>query len=98
FEASIQSFTLTSHSINTSAPLLVGSVTDDQGENELIPPTSLLEFPLLAHYCNDILSAMNEIRRTTPLSIIGSLANTLNESFQRVSTAITKYFRRYKSK
>jgi len=93
FEASIQSFTLTSHSINTSAPLLVGSVTDDQGENELIPPTSLLEFPLLAHYCNDILSAMNEIRRTTPLSIIGSLANTLNESFQRVSTAITKYFR-----
>ncbi|CAG2113821.1 unnamed protein product, partial [Medioppia subpectinata] len=95
FETSIQSFTLTSHAINTSAAasLLAGAATDDQSEDELIPPTSLLEFPLLAYYCNDILAAMNEIRRTTPLATIGPLTNALNDSFQRVSNAITKYFR-----
>ena len=64
-----------------------------QSENDLIPPTSLLEFPLLAHYCNDILIGINEIRRTAPLLAFSALTNTINQSFQRISNAISKYYK-----
>ena len=64
-------------------------------QKDLIPAISLLEFPLLAQYCNDMLTALNEIRRTTPLMAISSLTNTMNDSFQRISNAISKYYRYY---
>jgi hypothetical protein len=65
----------------------------DKVDNDLEPPICLLEFPLLAQYCNDILMAMNEIRQTTPLTLITYFASTLNDSFQRVSDAICRYFK-----
>ncbi|XP_054167413.1 conserved oligomeric Golgi complex subunit 8-like [Oppia nitens] len=87
FETSIQNFTLTSHFVNPTA------IDDQQSEDELNPPLSLSEFPILANYCNDILNGMNELRRTTPLAAIAFLTNTLNDSFQRLFFVVSKYFR-----
>lgn len=87
FKQSMQTFTLTSYSFSSAAALSATLATEDN----LQPPLSLLEFQPLAHYCNDILTAFNDLRLCAPLTIASDLTVALEKSLNQVVASIIDF-------
>ena len=60
---------------------------------QLYPPTVLLEFHPLAAYCNDILTALNELRLCSSVAIVTEICDVLHESFLNINKVILAFFR-----
>ncbi|XP_067137990.1 conserved oligomeric Golgi complex subunit 8 isoform X2 [Centruroides vittatus] len=87
FKQAMQTFTLTSYSFSSAAALSATLANEDN----LQPPLSLLEFQPLAHYCNDILTAFNDIRLCAPLTISSDLTSLLENSLSQVVSSIIDF-------
>lgn len=60
---------------------------------QLYPPTVLLEFHPLAAYCNDILTALNELRLCAPVAMVTEVCNAVHDSFVNVNKVILAFHR-----
>lgn len=86
FEKNMERFTL----INKKAPSALWKGNED--ENSLHPPESLLEFYPLAEYCNQILTAFNELKLCTPFAIVSTVTKHLQDSLVIVSNRILLFY------
>ena len=59
----------------------------------LAPPMVLLEHQPLAAYCNNLLSAFNELRLCAPLSLACDIADQLQASLDTAVTIVLDYHR-----
>lgn len=57
------------------------------------PPDSLLEFYPLAEYCNNLLTAFNDLRLCAPLACADSVTNQLQESLTTAARTILSFYR-----
>lgn len=64
-----------------------------QQSSQLYPPTVLLEFYPLAAYCNEILTALNELRLCAPVALVAEVSNALHDSFVKVNKVILAFHR-----
>ncbi len=64
-----------------------------QGAGTLQPPISLLEFQPLAIFCNNILTAFNDLRLCAPLSLASNAACLIQESLKHAADVILQYHR-----
>ena len=64
-----------------------------QSDEALAPPMVLLEHQPLAAYCNNILSALNELRLCAPLSLACDVADQLRDSLESSARIILDYHR-----
>lgn len=64
-----------------------------QGAGQLQPPISLLEFQPLAVYCNNVLSAFNDLRLCAPLSVACHVTQQIENSLERAALVILQYHR-----
>lgn len=60
---------------------------------QLYPPTVLMDFPPLAAYLNDILTAFNELRLCAPVALVTEVSNALHDSFLAVNRIILAFHR-----
>lgn len=58
------------------------------------PPESLLDYYPLAEYCNGILTILNSLRVTAPLSIVKDVYNAFKKSFQGAVQVLLAYYQR----
>lgn len=58
----------------------------------LSPPSSLLEFPPLAVYLNNILTAFNDLRLCCPVALAPRVASTLVDSLRCVVADILGFY------
>ncbi|XP_033096780.1 conserved oligomeric Golgi complex subunit 8-like [Anneissia japonica] len=87
----MQSYTLIASPALISATTL-SSVTL-QGDKNMTPPANLLEYPPLAVYTNNILSAFNDLRHCSPIALAPDVARQLQLSLECVMETIVAYFR-----
>jgi len=59
----------------------------------MYPPTILLDFYPLAAYCNDVLTAFNELRLCAPISLACDVASAVQDSLMLMNR-ITLAFHR----
>jgi len=59
----------------------------------LAPPMVLLEHQPLAAYCNNLLSAFNELRLCAPLSLACDISDQLQASLDTAVTIVLDYHR-----
>lgn len=85
FEKNMERFTL----INKSCPSTPWKTANT---DSLHPPETLLEFYPLAEYCNQILTAFNELRLCSPFAILHDVTVTLQESLAIVSKTILLFY------
>ncbi|PSS19348.1 Conserved oligomeric Golgi complex subunit 8 like [Actinidia chinensis var. chinensis] len=72
----------------------VGFPANSIGENsqeDVTPPSSLMEHPPLAVFVNGVSAAMNELRPCAPLSLKHVLAQELVKGLQAVSDSLLRY-------
>lgn len=53
----------------------------------------LLEFNPLAAYCNDVLTALNELRLCAPVAIVTEVCDSLHDSFVNIGKVILAFHR-----
>ncbi|XP_060067387.1 conserved oligomeric Golgi complex subunit 8-like [Ylistrum balloti] len=89
FEANMQSYNL------LAVTSTVGSLTYSTGtqSGQMFPPAILLDYHPLAAYCNDVLSAFNELRLCAPISLACDIAEVLQESLLQISRITLAYYR-----
>lgn len=81
FERIIETFAFAMY---TNTSLLVTSLSEDS----LQPPITLLDFYPLAQYCNDILSALNELKLCCSFSISKDVITSISNSLDRLMKAL----------
>ncbi|GIY30241.1 conserved oligomeric Golgi complex subunit 8 [Caerostris extrusa] len=85
FEKIMETFAFTMY---TNTTLLISSLSEDS----LQPPTILLDFYPIAQYCNDMLSALNELKLCCSLSMSNDVIATVTSSLERlVKTLVMNY-------
>ena len=57
------------------------------------PPTTLLQFTPLGLYCNDTLTALNELRVCAPINIASEVTQILQRSLSKVCDCISNFHR-----
>ncbi|XP_064638312.1 conserved oligomeric Golgi complex subunit 8-like [Lineus longissimus] len=87
FEESMQSYSLLATS-TVSSPYSYASQS-----LHLSPPMILLDFQPLAAYCNNILTAFNDLRLCAPISLAGRVALQVQKSLQEVVRIILAFHR-----
>ncbi|XP_069115887.1 conserved oligomeric Golgi complex subunit 8-like [Argopecten irradians] len=89
FEGNMQSYNL------LQVTSTVGSLSYSTGtqSGQMFPPAILLDYYPLAAYCNDVLSAFNELRLCSPISLACSIAEVLQESLLQISRITLAYYR-----
>ncbi|KAL3655720.1 conserved oligomeric Golgi complex component [Castilleja foliolosa] len=63
----------------------------DESQDDVSPPSSLMEHPPLAVFINGVSAAMNELRPCAPLSLKHVLAQELVRGLQAVSDSLLRY-------
>ncbi|XP_019154193.1 PREDICTED: conserved oligomeric Golgi complex subunit 8-like [Ipomoea nil] len=63
----------------------------DESQEDVTPPSSLMEHPPLAIFVNGVSAAMNELRPCAPLSLKHVLAQELVKGLQAVSDSLQRY-------
>nr|GMD87394.1 conserved oligomeric Golgi complex subunit 8 [Ipomoea batatas] len=63
----------------------------DESQEDVTPPSSLMEHPPLAVFVNGVSAAMNELRPCAPLSLKHVLAQELVKGLQAVSDSLQRY-------
>lgn len=86
FEKNMERFTL----INKNCPTTPWKSTSNVDSQQ--PPESLLEFYPLAEYCNQILTAFNELRLCAPFAILNDLTVSLKDSLSTVARTILLFY------
>lgn len=90
FEGTVETFTFSTHT-STNATL-------NLSEESMQPPIGLLDFHPLAQYCNDILSALNELKLCCSYSmatdVIKSVTNSLNRLVRSLVNVHSKWKKR----
>ena len=64
-----------------------------QGSGSLQPPVSLLEYQPLAVYCNQVLTALNDLRLCAPLSLASDIASHIQNSLLAAVQVLIAYHR-----
>ena len=64
-----------------------------QGAGSLQPPVSLLEYQPMAAYCNNILSALNDLRLCAPISLASDVAMEIEGSLEKAVKVVLAYYR-----
>ncbi|XP_053408745.1 conserved oligomeric Golgi complex subunit 8-like [Mercenaria mercenaria] len=89
FEDSMRCYSLLS-ATSTMGGLPYNAATQS---GQLYPPTILLDFYPLAAYCNDVLTALNELRLCAPVALVTEVSNALHNSFVNVNKIILAFHR-----
>ncbi|RUS74291.1 hypothetical protein EGW08_017942, partial [Elysia chlorotica] len=89
FEENMQSYNLLG--LTTTGGLPFGVAASQSGQ--LYPPTALLDFYPLAAYCNQALSAFNDLRLCAPLNLAAKISGSLARSLQEVNRVILAFYR-----
>ncbi|KAL4229576.1 conserved oligomeric Golgi complex component [Mactra antiquata] len=91
FDDSMRSYSL----LSTSGGMGGGGMSYNpvSQSGQLYPPTLLLDFYPLAAYCNDILTALNELRLCAPVAMVTEVSNTLHDSFVNINKIILAFHR-----
>ncbi|KAK3790082.1 hypothetical protein RRG08_020063 [Elysia crispata] len=89
FEENMQSYNLLG--VTTTGGLPFGVASSQSGQ--LYPPTALLDFYPLAAYCNQTLSAFNDLRLCAPLNLAALVSISLHRSLQEVNRVILAFYR-----
>ncbi|KAK1273437.1 hypothetical protein QJS04_geneDACA012520 [Acorus gramineus] len=63
----------------------------DEGQDDVAPPSYLMEHPPIAVFVNGVLAAMNELRPCAPVSLKHVLARELVKGLQAVSDSLVTY-------
>ncbi|CAH9083202.1 unnamed protein product [Cuscuta epithymum] len=63
----------------------------DESQEDVTPPSSLMEHPPLAVFVNGVSAAMNDLRPCAPLSLKHVLAQELVKGLQAVSDSLQRY-------
>ncbi|KAL0394188.1 UNVERIFIED_CONTAM: Conserved oligomeric Golgi complex subunit [Sesamum latifolium] len=63
----------------------------EESQDDITPPSSLMEHPPLAVFINGVSAAMNELRPCAPLSLKVVLAQELVKGLQAVSDSLLRY-------
>ncbi|CAH9144667.1 unnamed protein product [Cuscuta epithymum] len=63
----------------------------DENQEDVTPPSSLMEHPPLAVFVNGVSAAMNDLRPCAPLSLKHVLAQELVKGLQAVSDSLQRY-------
>ncbi|XP_021375088.1 conserved oligomeric Golgi complex subunit 8-like [Mizuhopecten yessoensis] len=89
FEGNMQSYNL------LAVTSTVGSLSYSTGtqSGQMFPPAILLDFYPLAAYCNDVLSAFNELRLCAPISLACDIAEVLQDALLQISRITLAYYR-----
>lgn len=82
---------LDGYSISANVDISQGKGREEDESTTLKPPLSIAEFTPLAIYCNDVLTAFNEIRLVTALSATYRLRSVLDNCLAQATRAIQKY-------
>ena len=69
------------------------SIFSHQGTGGLQPPLVLMEFPPLAAYCNQLLTALNDLRLCAPISLACDVATQTQKSLEFAANIILAYHR-----
>ncbi|GLH07420.1 Conserved oligomeric Golgi complex subunit 8 [Gryllus bimaculatus] len=85
FEQEMESFVLSKSTAAAAAAAVSSrSVTNITEQKPEIPPNSLLEFYVLAEYCNGMLTAFNELRVCAPVAVCQIVTESLKLSLKTV--------------
>ncbi|GLV31277.1 Component of oligomeric golgi complex 8 [Carabus blaptoides fortunei] len=87
FEKNMERFTL----INKNCPSAPWKSTSSSADSQQ-PPETLLEFYPLAEYCNQILTAFNELRLCAPFAILHDVTVSLSASLCTVARTILLFY------
>lgn len=88
FEKAIKMYVFSSF---TNTAILVPSLSDDS----LQPPNCLLDFQPLAQYCNDVLSALNDLKLCCSYALSADIIKILTKSLElMIKTLIDIYYHR----
>ncbi|KAK7263010.1 hypothetical protein RJT34_30594 [Clitoria ternatea] len=68
-----------------------GSTIGDEGQEDVTPPSYLMEHPPLAVFINGVSAAMNELRPCAPISLKHVLAQQLIKGLEAVSDSLLLY-------
>ena len=90
FSEAMQSYTLLGAQTATAVPTSTYSLAST-GKNQ--PPLILMQYPPLAVYCNQIVTALNDLRLCAPLSLGCKVANTLHLSLAGAAQVLLAYHR-----
>lgn len=82
---------LEGYSLHANAEAISTSSGREDDELSLKPPLPITEFTPLALYCNEILTAFNEIRLISSLSVSHRLRLVMDDCLSRATRAIRKY-------
>ncbi|KAK3597992.1 hypothetical protein CHS0354_042346 [Potamilus streckersoni] len=89
FEENMRSYNL----LSTTATVGSLSYVPSGQANQLLPPMILLDFYPLAAFCNDVLTAFNELRLCAPLSLACNVAQALQTSTCEINRIILAFNR-----
>lgn len=85
FEEDMENFTL----INKIA----GTVLTTSKLDSHLPPETLLDYYPLAVYCNGILTALNDLRHCSPISMANDVTVVIQNSLESVAKQIFNFYR-----
>ena len=88
FELDIETYTLINKIASATSAVQTVAKADD-----ISPPEVLLDFYPLAIYCNNILTALNELRHCAPIALVNDVTCLLQSSLEHVSTNILNFYR-----
>ncbi|CAH1790906.1 unnamed protein product [Owenia fusiformis] len=87
FDDLMQSYNL----VTTSGLLPSSSYSLPSQTGQLQPPNVFLEFPPLAQYCNDMLTAFNELRLCAPIALTYDVTALLHDSLDVIVKGILAF-------
>lgn len=98
FEDDIDSYTLINKipttSLNQSSQNIIDNEQHQQQQNDnLAPPESLLDYQPLAIYCNGILTTFNELRHCSPTALANDVTICLQTSLEHIARNILNFYR-----
>lgn len=89
FEIDIESYTL----INKVPSGLKTVEPSSTVEDDISPPESLLDYHPLAIYCNGLLTAFNELRHCSPISLASDVTDCCQASLEAIGRNILNFYR-----
>ncbi|ESP04822.1 hypothetical protein LOTGIDRAFT_94820, partial [Lottia gigantea] len=87
FEENMESYNLLGVSSTSS------NIPYSSQPSQLYPPTVLLDFHPLAAYCNNILTAFNDLRLCAPINLACNVAESLQRSLMEINRVILAFYR-----
>uniref|UniRef100_A0A1B6DKQ7 Conserved oligomeric Golgi complex subunit 8 n=1 Tax=Clastoptera arizonana TaxID=38151 RepID=A0A1B6DKQ7_9HEMI len=88
FESDMEKLTL-----GKNLSTLTQTAKTSQSTKQEHPPETLVEFYPLAEYCNNLVTALNDLRLCAPLAVADNISNCLKESLTSSAKTILSFYR-----